>query len=200
MKAKNLSKIALAVALAIPAIAAAESNFVTGAATATGANARLDFRIIIPSVLYLAVGTSNHPVLTNNGTVDLVDFGTIATPGAGGAVNATSGPVNVAVRGNNGNIDLTASHVGAGGLADGSGEFISMTTITGTSGGGGIGHPTFVDNGTSAPVVVTPNVGTKITNRTDTWTFSYSNATIPAAGTYGTQANQGRVTYTATMP
>ena len=199
MKAKNLSKIALAVALAIPAIAAAESNFVTGAATATGANARLDFRIIIPSVLYLAVGTSNLPALTNNATVDQVDFGTIASPG-GGAVAATSGPVNVAVRGNNGDISLTATHVGAGGLADGTGEFISMTTITGTSGGGGIGHPTFVDNGTSAPVVVTPNVGTKITNRTDTWTFSYSNATIPAAGTYGTQANQGRVTYTATMP
>ena len=199
MKTRNLSRIALAVALAVPAIAAAESNFVTGAATATGANARLDFRIIIPSVLYLAVGTSNLPALTNNATVDQVDFGTIASPG-GGAVAATSGPVNVAVRGNNGDISLTATHVGAGGLADGTGEFISMTTITGASGGGGIGHPTFVDNGTSAAVTVTPNVGTKITNRTDTWTFTYANATIPAAGTYGTAANQGRVTYTATMP
>lgn len=199
MKAKNLSKLALAVALVIPAIAAAESNFVSGAATATGANARLDFRIVIPSVLYLAVGSSNLPALTDNNTVDTVNFGTIANPG-GGAVNAVSGPVNVAVRGNNGNISLTANHVGAGGLSDGAGEFISMTTITGTSGGGGIGHPTFVDNGASTPVVVTPNVGTKITNRTDTWTFSYANATIPAAGTYGTSTNQGRVTYTATMP
>ncbi|MCL4690044.1 MAG: hypothetical protein KJ007_15890 [Burkholderiales bacterium] len=198
MKAKNLSRIALAVALAVPAIAAAESNFVTGAATATGANARLDFRIIIPSVLYLAVGTSNLPALTNNTTVDLVDFGTIATPGSG-AVAATSGPVSVAIRGNNGNISLTANHVGPGGLWDGASEYISMTTITATS-SGSIGHPTFVDNGASTPVVVTPNVGTKITNRTDTWTFSYANATIPAAGTYGTAANQGRVTYTATMP
>ena len=200
MKTRNLSRIALAVALAVPAIAAAESNFVTGAATATGANARLDFRIIIPSVLYLAVGTSNLPALTNNATVDQVDFGTIANPGDSVPVNATSGPVSVAIRGNNGNISLTANHVGANGLADGSGEFISMTTITGASGGGGIGHPTFVDNGTSAAVTVTPNVGTKITNRTDTWTFTYANATIPAAGTYGTSANQGRVTYTATMP
>ncbi len=199
MKTRNLSRIALAVALAVPAIAAAESNFVTGAATTTGANARLDFRIIIPSVLYLAVGTSNLPALTDNNTVDLVDFGTIATPG-GGAVAATSGPVNVAIRGNNGNISLTANHVGAGGLSDGAGEFISMTTITGTAGGASIAHPAFVDNGASVPVVVTPNVGTKITNRTDTWTFSYANATIPAAGTYGTAANQGRVTYTATMP
>jgi hypothetical protein len=200
MKAKNLSKIALAVALAVPAIAAAESNFVTGAATATGANARLDFRIVIPSVLYLAVGSNNLPALTNNGTIDTVDFGTIANPGDSVPVNATTGPVNVAIRGNNGNISLTATHAGAGGLSEVGGEVISMTTITGTSGGGGIGHPTFVNNGTSTPVVVTPNVGTKITNRTDTWTFSYANATIPAAGTYGTAANQGRVTYTATMP
>lgn len=199
MKAKNLSKIALAVALAVPAIAAAESNFVTGAATATGANARLDFRIVIPSVLYLAVGSNNLPALTDNATIDTVNFGTIATPGSG-PVAATSGPVNVAIRGNNGNISLTATHVGAGGLSDGTGENISMTTISAVSGGGGIGHPTFVDNGTSAAVPVTPNIGTRITNRTDTWTFSYANATIPAAGTYGTAANQGRVTYTATMP
>lgn len=200
MKVSKLSKIALAVALAVPAIASAESSFVTGAATATGANARLDFRIVIPSVLYFRVGTSNLPALTNNATVDLVDFGTIATPGNSTPVAATSGGVLVDVRGNNGNISLTASHTGANGLYDGVGDYISMTTISATD-GGNITHPTFVDNGTSGVVTILPNIGTKITNLSDTWTFSYANATIPAAGTYGgVNTNQGRVTYTVTMP
>jgi len=37
--------------------------------------------------------------------------------------------------------------------------------------------------------------GGKVTNRTATWSFAYSNSAVPAPGTY-----TGQVTYTATMP
>jgi hypothetical protein len=39
-----------------------------------------------------------------------------------------------------------------------------------------------------------------VTNRTAVWTYSYLNTTVPSAGTYGTSAKGGRVTYTASMP
>ena len=40
----------------------------------------------------------------------------------------------------------------------------------------------------------------KVTNRSETWTYTYDNSTLYPAGTYGTSANGGRVTYTATSP
>ena len=42
--------------------------------------------------------------------------------------------------------------------------------------------------------------GLKVTDRSGTWTYAYSNNALPSAGTYGTSANGGRVTYTATTP
>ena len=69
MKASNLTKIALAVALAVPAIAAAESNFVSGA-TPLSANAKLNIQVTIPKILFLQVGTGTYP--NNVATVDTV--------------------------------------------------------------------------------------------------------------------------------
>ena len=49
---------------------------------------------------------------------------------------------------------------------------------------------------TSLPTL---NAG-KVTNRTGVWNYAYANTTIPSAGNYGTSAQGGRVTYTATTP
>ena len=48
---------------------------------------------------------------------------------------------------------------------------------------------------------VLPTTAGKITSSEAQWTFSYLNNTIPAAGTYGgANLNNGRVTYTASLP
>ena len=52
--------------------------------------------------------------------------------------------------------------------------------------------------GAGAASNVTLSSGTKITDRTANWTFSYANSAVVAPGTYGT--TNGRVTYTASMP
>ena len=125
MNASKFTKLALAVALAFPMLASAESNFVTGASTsAPGAQARLDFQITIPKVLYLQVGTGTY--FTNVGTVNLIDF-TVPAVNVGDASLIASSPASVAVRvvGNNGNITLNATTAGA--LGNGSGDTISFT-------------------------------------------------------------------------
>lgn len=199
MNVKNLSKLALAVAVAFPMMASAESNFVTGASTTTpGAQARLDFQVTIPKVLYLQVGTGTY--FTNVATVNGVTFTVpAANVGDGGAI-AGSASVPVRVVGNNGNITLNATTLGA--LGNGSGDTISFTQIVGSSDNANLAHPAaFVDGGASANVTVTPNIGTKVTDRTANWSFNYSNTAVVPPGTYGgVNANNSRVTYTATMP
>ncbi|HRE13181.1 MAG TPA: hypothetical protein PLD37_03185 [Usitatibacteraceae bacterium] len=199
MNVKNLSKLALAVAVAFPMMASAESNFVTGAATTTpGAQARLDFQVTIPKVLYLQVGTGTY--FTNVATVNGVTF-TVPAANVGDS-GAIAGSASVAVRvvGNNGNITLNATTLGA--LGNGSGDTISYTQIVGSSDNANLAHPAaFVDGGTSANVTVTPNIGSKVTDRTANWSFNYSNTAVVPPGTYGgVNANNSRVTYTATMP
>jgi hypothetical protein len=65
MKKAMLLKTAIAVAIAAPLLASAESQLAVGSGAAT---ARLDFRVVIPRVLFLAVGTGNA-ALTGNTTV-----------------------------------------------------------------------------------------------------------------------------------
>lgn len=191
---------ALAVALAAPLLASAESNFVTGASTsAPGAQARLDFAITIPKVLFLQVGTGAY--FTNNGTVDALSA-TVPAANVGDAtpVAFTGSPVAVRVVGNNGNITLNATTAGA--LSNGAGDSISFAQITGTSDNANLAHPAaLVDGGASANVAITPNIGTKVTDRTANWSFAYANAAVVPPGTYGgVNANNSRVTYTVTMP
>ena len=57
-----------------------------------------------------------------------------------------------------------------------------------------------MDGGTSTNVTVTPNIGTKVTDRTANWSYNYLNASVVPPGTYGgVNTNNSRVTYTATM-
>lgn len=197
MNASKLSKVALAVALAIPAVALAESN-VTSGAGAISASARLDFRITIPKVLFLAVGTSNLPALTNNATVDLVDFTVpAANLGDGGAIASAPASVTARVVGNGGDVGLTATTTGA--LTNGSGDTISFAEIVGSSTNANLDHPTFVDGGVSASVPISATG--RIVNETATWSFTYANSAVVPEGTYGgVNTLNSRVTYTASLP
>ena len=203
---------AIAAALCAPMIASAESTVVTGAGPNSTA-ARLDFRIVIPRVLFLAVGTgAGGAALTGNPAIDLVTFDYTANPGAvgtgptGTAGNITGNIVPVRVVGNAGPIGLTAATVGA--LNNGTAaETIPWSEITAVSSDAtNFPSPVIPASGTGASSAVVVSSGTKITNRTANWTYSYANTAIVPAGTYGgagtaaAGVNNGRVTYTATMP
>lgn len=179
-----LLKTTLALALATPLLASAESQLVT-----TGnAVARLDFRVVVPRVLFLGVGTgANAANPATNASVDTVTFDYTTNPGAVGTAGAAAGVITgnvvpVRVIGNNGQVTLAASTTGA--LTSADSDTIPWSEITAT--------------GAGTASNVTLSSGTKITNRTANWTFSYANSTIVAPGTYGT--TNGRVTYTAAMP
>lgn len=191
--AQILLKSALALALATPLLASAESQLTIGTGTAA---AKLDFRVVVPRVLFLAVGTGAAG-LTTNTTVDTVTFDYTTNPGAvgtGAAAGAITGNVvPVRVLGNNGVIALASTNTGA--LTNATGDSIPWSEITATS-------SDTTNFASPAPSGASVNLGlssgTKVTSRTANWTFSYANANVVAPGTYG--ATNGRVTYTATMP
>lgn len=199
MKKALLLKTVLAVAMATPLLASAESQLITGA---TGsASARLDFRVIIPRVLFLGVGTGAAG-LANNSTIDMVTFDYTTNPAAVGTAGAAAGVVSgnvvpVRVLGNNGQISLTATPIGT--LTNGT-ETLPWSDITATTSLAALPSPIIPANGTGAAVNVTISSGTRITDRSANWTFSYANSAPAAPGTYGGTATNGRVIYTAAMP
>ena len=69
---------------------------------------------------------------------------------------------------------------------------VTSTTVT----GGGVPHPApNFDGSTLVPVAGS------ITNSTANWGFEFANTAVLAAGSYGgVNTNNGRVTYTASMP
>ncbi|WP_372656992.1 hypothetical protein [Hydrogenophaga sp.] len=193
MKKSVFLKSALALALVSPLLASAESQLTVGAGSAA---ARLDFRVVIPRVLFLAVGTGSA-ALANNTTIDQVSFDYTTNPadvGTGAVAGAITGNV-VPVRalGNNGVIALASTNTGA--LTNATGDTIPWTQITATS-SDATNFPSPAPTGASVNLGLSS--GTKVTSRSANWTFAYGNTTVAAPGTYGT--TNGRVTYTATMP
>lgn len=189
---------AVALAMAAPLLASAESQLTIGTGSA---NARLDFRVVVPRVLFLGVGTGAAAATpANNTTVDTVTFdysGNPAALGTGAAANAITGNVvPVRVIGNNGQITLTANTTGA--LTNATADTIPWSEISASSSLAALPSPVIPNTGAGAASNVTLSSGTKITDRSANWTFSYANSTVVAPGTYGT--TNGRVTYTAAMP
>lgn len=185
-------KTTLALALASPLLASAESQLVIGSGSAT---ADLNFRVIVPRVLFLAVGTGATG-LVNNPTEDTVSFDYSTNPaalGTGAAAGAITGNVvPVRVLGNNGVIALTSSNTGA--LTNATGDTIPWSQITVASSD----TPNFPSPAlTGASVNLAVSSG-KVTSRTANWTFAYANTAVVAPGTYG--VTNGKVTYTASMP
>jgi len=187
----------------------AASTLRTGAGALT-ARARVDFRIVVPKILYLRVGTgSAYPTaLSNVGTVNLVAFSpSAATVGNGTAVGGSGGDLTggvqtAAIISNSGNVTLNATATGA--LGDGVGDSIPYTQISTAASALTVGYTLLpapaLNNGTSANVVLTAPA-TKVIRADARWAFSYLNSTMPASGSYGgVNLNNGRVLYTATMP
>lgn len=187
MKKSLFIQTAVALALAAPLLASAESNLALGGADAA---ADLNFRVVIPGFIALKIGTG--AILTNTNTTDRVEFA-LSDPQVtvDGAVAPTSGgTVSVALLSNVGTVDFAST--GAD-LTDGT-ETIPLSSISVANTTGTLAHPTF--NAAATPVAT--NVGSKVINRSGTWTFSYNHqgATTPVgAGTYDTT-----VTYTAALP
>lgn len=183
----------VAASFAAIAPAHADSKFTTGAG-AISAAPQLDFRVIIPKFIRFSVGTAV------DGTVDLVEF-TVPAANVGDAsdiARTNGGVVAVSLLSNGGNVTLTGTTTGA--LTDGV-ENISFAEILSSSDNAQLNAPTLVDGVASAPLTITPNIGTKVVNRTATWSFAYSNTNVVGAGSYGgVITNNGRVTYTASLP
>lgn len=213
---KKLALAATAVAvLAAPISALAESDVNIVAGPNTTAAARLDFSIVIPRVLFLQVGTGSVAPLADNVVVDALTFTVPAgnlgngTNVAGTGGNLTGGAVTVRVFGNNGNIALTAGHLGpmtngAAGDTIPWAEILPTSTAPVTPAAGfiatAIPHPAIpVAAGTGAATTIT--AVNKVVRQEGIWTFAYDNTAAYAAGTYGgVNANNSRLTYTATLP
>lgn len=191
--AKHLIALAaVAAAVAAPLSAHAESDINTVSAAGQSASARLNFRVTVPKIIFLQVGTGT--AFSDVATIDEVAFtltaAQVTTPGA---VAATGAGVTARVLGNGGNVSLTA--LGAtGGLSNvAAGSSIAWSAITGTSSSASLPHPAIGDGAAGAASTLTATAG--IVNQTATWTFSYANAATVAAGDY-----TGQVTYTAALP
>lgn len=162
----------------------AESQFVT-AGTPTVANARLNFQVNVPRFLEFRVGSADA-------VIDTVVFDVAAADVGNATAVAGDITVDVALRGNGGAISLSAD-TSADPLNSGA-DTIPFSAITTTLDAGTINAPTLVD-GASAPVAVAVTSGTRVTNRSATWSYEFDNAAVYGAGTYA-----GQVVYTATMP
>lgn len=207
---RTLSKTLLAAALlaAVPMLANAESTFTTGAGTPITANARLDFQVTVPKILYLRVSSGSN--MATGGAIDLISFNVpaanigdnspIAATNTSGDLN--NGAVTARVIGNNGNITFTSTTLGA--LSNGAaGDTISYgqigTAVATLTSATALPHPTLVDGATTT-VALVPASG-KVINRDARWTYTYLNNNVVAPGTYGgVNTNNSRVTYTASMP
>jgi hypothetical protein len=167
------------------------------------ASARLNLRLVYPRFLFFRVGTTGATVNLLSFTVPgtSVGDGTPVAAAGGTALGGTA--LDVEVRGNNGQVTITATN-SSGGLGLG----------TGTASDGRIDYDAIATTSSSAqlPAPVLTNAGgtaaqptlnaALVTQRTATWAYAYLNTTLPSAGTYGgvVATRGGRVTYTATMP
>jgi hypothetical protein len=192
-----VSRLALALALtaAAPLAAHAESDFAAANNGALSANARLDFRITIPKVLFLQVGTGS--ALADNTTIDLVDFTVTGANLGNGPVAAGGGAVTARLLSNGGNVTLQSATGGA--LSNGT-DSISFSQISAAvsalSSATPLAHPGLADSGTSTTTITATN---GIVSQDANWTFSFANSAIVPPGTYGGTATNGRVTYTASV-
>lgn len=199
----------LAAAACAPLAVQAESVFQSGAGALTG-SARLDFRIVVPKILFLQVGAGPvAPAFTANGTINLIDFTVpAANIGDSSVIAATAGggdlgPGAVTARlvSNGGDVTFTSTTIGAlnnGVVTDTipySEIAVAATVLTSAT---PLPMPAFVATGGTTSTTVAATA--KVVNRDARWTFTYRNTAVVAPGTYGgVNTNNGRVTYTASV-
>lgn len=204
MKTRALALLAVIATAAVAGSAHAESNFQTGAGALT-ATAHLDFQIVVPKILYLRVGAGTN--LATNAAVNMLTF-TVppASVGNGTAVASTGGDllsgaaVTARVIANSGTVTVTTTTPNM--IKDAAGDTISYGQIalavssltTGTS-----FTPASMSDGAITTTTIAPV--SNVVSQDATWTFSYKNQNVVAAGTYGgVNVNNSRVTYTASIP
>ena len=188
---KLIALAAATAAFGLATFAHAESDITTAAAGAISASARLDFRITVPKIIFLQVGTGT--AFSDVGTIDRIDMTlTNANVTSGGAVAAAAG-VTARVLGNGGAVSLNANGT-SGGLSNGAGQSIAWTQVTSASTNASLPHPVIGNGANGATSTLAATLG--VVNQTATWTFGFSNSlgTI-ASGTYN-----GQVVYTAALP
>jgi hypothetical protein len=205
-----------ALAAIVPLAARAESSSVVGAG-GVPANARLDFGITIPTVLFLQVGTGTSD--TDNAAVDNISFTVPAdSVGSGKALWGTGGDlfsasaVTVRLLGNGG--DITLNNTTTGALSTGiagnptvpwSDILVTTSALPSATPGftnGAIAHPTFntgAGGGPGAPITVA--AAGRTLRREGLWLYTYANQKALPGGTYGGSfSNNGLVVYSATVP
>ena len=171
----------------------AESNLNASNSANMSASARLEFRVVVPRILFLSVGTAS--AMADNATVDQIAFN-VPQNAVGNAVPvaATSGtggyPVTARVVGLGSSVSFTATG-SAGGITGGT-QSIAWSQIAASS-SGTLPHPIIGDGvaGVATNLVATAGV----VDKTATWTFNYANTVPLASGSYA-----GQVTYTAALP
>lgn len=192
MKRNLLLKTALALAIAPPLMASAESQLTTGSGSAV---ARLDLQVIIPGVIYLGVGSGTNQIATG-GNLDSVTFDYTNNADQVGITNTPAADINnsmgtagstlpVRVFSNIGQVVITADN--PANLVNGT-ETIPFTEMSVDSDNPYLAAPGFSGD-TSQPLLEG-----RVTNQTANWTYSYRNSAAPAAGVY-----TGTVTYTASL-
>jgi hypothetical protein len=180
MKKTLLLKTALAIALVMPLLASAESVLNTTGPGPSTAAARLDFRVIVPRVLFLAVGTGATGSLATNNTIDALEFNySTNAADVGSGTDSAAQSIDVRVRGNNGQIQLAAASLTTGLVSDlDPNDIILWAEILAVS----------IASEFEVPAVgasTTPTLnGGKVTNRSTKWNYAYSNTNIAAPGLY----------------
>ena len=200
------------------ALLAAPAHAESSGAASVSAAARLDFRVTVPRLLYLRVGSGTN-TFKRVATVNRISFSVPAAQVGNGVPRAalassgdlTGGAVTVRVFANHGN-SVTLNSRTTGPLKSATGDNIGWNEIVAASGAlvittagysnGTVGHPAFntgASGGNGAAVTLTGT--SKVVRAEGKWTFSYANSDPVAAGDYGrTVARNGRVTYTAAQP
>lgn len=207
-KLSRLTALLAAAALA-PLAVQAESVFQSGAGALSG-SARLDFRIVIPKILFLQVGAGPvAPALTANGTINLIDFTPLAANiGDSSVIAATpasgdlgTGAVTARLVSNGGDVTFNSTTTGAltTGVALETIPYSEIAVATAVlSSATALPMPALVATGGTTSTTVTAVA--KVVNRDARWTFTYRNTAVVAPGTYGgTNTNGSRVTYTASV-
>lgn len=179
----------VAVLLCAAPAAHAASNFATAPSGTLSTSVNLQFSITIPRFVFLRVGSAgavNTLIYSPTVTQIVNSTGVLATGGDTGSGNSD---VTVQVRGNAGNVTLTAV-TGTPNLTNG-GNAMPWTTLTATSPTGTITAPPF----NSGSTVLTAVSG--VVNQSGSWRYTWTNPvnTVYASGTYA-----GTVTYTAATP
>jgi len=213
MRTSTVFKALLAVSAVTPLLCQAESTFNNGGGSPATATARVDFQITIPKFVFLRVGNGTGTVAGGWATQALIDqitwaptaaqvgTNTLAAPMAGTGGDLGGGTETAVVVANNGNVSLSSTTLGA--LNDGAaGDTITYAKIVTTASKNTtatiLAAPALAD---AATTTITLTAVGKIVQQDAKWAYGFANDFIPPAGTYGgVNANNSRVTYTASVP